>query len=59
MQLLRSLGTVRSSQQGQGHPGDADAEFLEGPAARNGLGHASGQFIESIVHNFSFRFSFQ
>jgi hypothetical protein len=34
---------------------EADAEFFQRPAARNGLGQTLGEFIEFVVHNFSFR----
>src|SRR6185295_14817922 len=33
---------------------EADAEFLQRPAPRDGLGQVLGQFIEFVVHNFSF-----
>src|SRR5262249_1440154 len=56
MQLLRSLGTGRSSQQGQGHAGDADAEFPQRSAPCQGLSHSFGQVIELIVHRFPFGF---
>src|SRR5439155_14628279 len=39
-------------QRGDREAREADAEFLERRAARNGLGQALGQFIELVVHNF-------
>jgi hypothetical protein len=38
----------------QRHGGEADAEFLERPTARNRLGHAFGELIELVVHTFPF-----
>jgi hypothetical protein len=34
----------------QRNAGEADAEFLQRRAARNGLRHALGEFIECVVH---------
>jgi hypothetical protein len=48
------LGFVRQPETGQRHSREADAEFLKRRAARDGLGHAFGQFIEFVVHDFSF-----
>ena len=45
---------VRQPQRGQRNPHDADAEFLQRTAARDGLRQAFGQVIEFVVHNFPF-----
>ncbi|HYV32706.1 MAG TPA: hypothetical protein VEO53_16575 [Candidatus Binatia bacterium] len=45
---------VRHTQQGEREARESEAEFLQRGAARHGLGHAFGQFIEFIVHNFAF-----
>src|SRR5437867_10315683 len=34
--------------------GRSEAEFLQSPAPRDGLGQALGQFIEFVMHNFPF-----
>src|SRR5207253_3714951 len=51
-----SLRLVRQPQGGQRDTHEADAEFLQRPAARDGSGQALGQFIEFVVHNFPFPF---
>jgi hypothetical protein len=45
---------VRQPQQGQREARDAEAEFLQRPSAREGLGQALGQFIELVVQNVPF-----
>jgi hypothetical protein len=50
------LRRVRQSQRGQRDAHEADTELLQRPAARDGLGQAFRQFIESVVHNFAFGF---
>src|SRR5262245_4778985 len=47
------LRLVRQPQRGQSDACNTEAEFLQRPAPRDGLGHALGQFIEFVVHNFS------
>src|SRR5262245_14448510 len=47
---------ARQSEAGQRHAREADAEFLQRSAPRDRLGHALGEFIELVVHVFSFRF---
>jgi hypothetical protein len=47
-------GFVRQPKASQRDPGEADAEFLQRPAPRDGLGHTLGQFIEFLLHNFPF-----
>jgi len=49
-----SLCRARQPQRGQRDTREAEAEFLERPAAGDGLGQALGQFIEFVVHNFPF-----
>jgi hypothetical protein len=49
-----SLRLGSQSQRGEHNSGEADAEFLQRPAARDGLGHSFGQFIEFTAHNFPF-----
>src|SRR5262245_36842455 len=56
---------VRQSQRGQRDSREAETEFLQRPAAGEGLGRALGQFnrcdgaavrrVEFVVHNFTFR----
>jgi hypothetical protein len=48
------FGTVRQSEAGQRHAGEADAEFLHRRAARDRLGQVLGEFIEFVVHTFPF-----
>jgi hypothetical protein len=50
--VLARLRLVGRSQPRQRHARKADAEFLQGVAASDGLGHVPGQFIEFVVHNF-------
>jgi hypothetical protein len=38
----------------QRHASDAEAEFLQRRAARDGLGQALGELIELVVHGFPF-----
>jgi len=45
---------IRQPEAGQRHAGEADAEFLQRCAARDGLGQALGEFIELVVHTFPF-----
>ena len=52
------LRPVGQPEAGQRHAGEADAEFLQRRAARDGLGQALGQFIELVVHNVPFSFGF-
>ena len=47
-----SLCRARQPQRGQRDTREAEAEFLERPAAGDGLGQTLGQFIEFVVHNF-------
>src|ERR1041385_3088175 len=51
---IARLRLVRQPEAGQRHAGEADAEFLQRPAPRDGLGHSFGQFIEFVGHNFPF-----
>jgi hypothetical protein len=48
------LRFVRQAEAGQRHAGKADAEFLQRRAPRDGSSHALGEFIELVVHTFSF-----
>ena len=48
------LSLVRQPQRGESDSRQADAEFLQRPAPRDGLGQALGQFIEFVVHNLPF-----
>ena len=48
------LRAVRQPEAGQRHAREADSEFLQRRAARNGLSQALCQFIELVVHIFSF-----
>jgi len=41
---------------GQRHARETDAKFLQCRAARDRLGQALGEFIEFVVHSFSFVF---
>src|SRR5437773_220748 len=45
------LGLVRQPEQDQRDAREAEAEFLQRPAPRDGLRPALGQFIELVVHN--------
>jgi hypothetical protein len=51
-----NLHLVRKSKPSKGNPGQADTEFLQRAAARDGLSQAFRQFIECIIHNFPFPF---
>jgi hypothetical protein len=44
------FGIIRQPQRGQRDARKAEAEFLQRPAASDGLGQALGQFIEFVVH---------
>ena len=55
--LFGRLRFVREAEAGQRHARHAKAEFFQRLPARNGLGHALGQFIEFVVHSFPFRSS--
>ena len=46
------LCLICQAEAGQRHASEADAEFLQRPASRNGLGQALGEFIELVVHTF-------
>src|SRR5205814_5126668 len=46
---------VRQPEAGECHAGEADAEFLQRRAAGDRLGQVLGEFIELVVHSFSFR----
>ena len=48
------LRLIRQPQRSQHDSREANAEFLQRATARNGLGHAHGQFIEFVFHNFGF-----
>jgi hypothetical protein len=50
------LGGVPQPQRRQRDTREADAEFLQRPAAGDRLGQAFSQFIELVIHNFPFRF---
>src|ERR1051326_6933973 len=52
--FVARLCLVRQPEAGQRHAGKADAEFLQRRAARDGLGEVLGEFIEFVVHGFSF-----
>jgi len=47
------LRTVREAQAGHQRACEGDAEFLQRPAPRDGLGQAFGQLIEFVFHNFA------
>jgi len=49
---------VRQPEASQRHAREADAEFLQRPAASDRLDHGSGHFVEFVVHNFPFGFVF-
>jgi hypothetical protein len=54
-----SLRLVRQAQGGQRETREAEAEFLQRPAARDCLGQTLRYFIELVVHNSPFHwFSF-
>jgi hypothetical protein len=50
------LSLLRQPQRRQREACEADAEFLQRAAPRDGLGQALGQLIEFVVHNFPFVF---
>src|SRR5439155_8511174 len=54
--IVGGIRRVRQPQGGQRDTRETDAEFLQRPAARDGLGQALGQFIEFVVHSFPFVF---
>jgi hypothetical protein len=47
-------GFIRQPKAGQRHTGQADPEFLQRHAARDRLGQVLSEFIELVVHIFSF-----
>jgi len=47
--LFASMSSVRQPKTGQHGAREADAEFLQRAAPRDGLSHALGQFIEFVV----------
>ena len=48
------LGLVCQPEAGQRHAGEANAEFLQCCAARDGLRHTFREFIEFVAHNSAF-----
>jgi len=52
------VGFVSQPQGGEHNTSEADAEFLQHPAPRDGLGQALGRFIEFVVHDFPFVLDF-
>src|SRR5437867_1455528 len=54
----RCSGLIGNPETGQRHAGEAYAEFLQRRATRDRLGHVLGEFIELVVHDFSFDFVF-
>jgi hypothetical protein len=52
--LSGCLRLVCQPEAGQRHAGETDAEFLQRRAARDRLGQALCEFIESVVHTFPF-----
>jgi hypothetical protein len=52
------VGLISQPETGQRHASQADAEFLQRRAPRDRLSHALGEFVEFVVHVFSFRFWF-
>jgi len=48
------LRLVRQPETGQRHAAEADAEFFQRGAPRDGLGEALCQSIEFVVHSFAF-----
>ena len=48
------LCAVLQPEASQRHAGDADAELPQRRATRDRLGHTFGEFIEFVVHCFSF-----
>lgn len=53
--LTACIRFVRQTQRGERYAGDAEAEFLQSPAASQRLRHSFGEFTEFVVHNLSFR----
>jgi hypothetical protein len=51
---LRRRSLVGQSETSQRHARETDAEFLQCPAPRDGLGQALGRYIEFIAHEFPF-----
>jgi len=51
---MAGFDIIRQPDCGQRDTGETEAEFLQCPASRDGLGQALGQFIEFVVHNFPF-----
>lgn len=51
---LVRLCFVRQPKAGQRHSGEADAEFLQRRAPRDGLGQVLCEFIECVAHIFPF-----
>jgi hypothetical protein len=47
-----SFRFVRQTETGQGHTGEADAEFLQRLTPCDRLSHSSRHFIESVLHDF-------
>ena len=52
------LGFVRQPKRREREAREAEADFLQRCAARDGLREALGEFIELVVHNFPFVFWF-
>jgi hypothetical protein len=50
----RCSGLIGKPEGCQRHPSEADAEFLQRAAARDGLGYAFSKFIEFVVHTVPF-----
>jgi hypothetical protein len=50
----RGAPSVCQPEAGQGHSGQANAEFLERLPSAGGLGQSLGQFIEFVTHTFPF-----
>jgi hypothetical protein len=48
------FSAVLQSKPGQRNAGETNTEFLQRPAPRHGLSHSFGQFIEFVIHDFSF-----
>jgi len=51
---VRRFSLVRQAHGGERNTDEANAEFLQRPAPRDGLGQTFGQLIEFVVHNFPF-----
>jgi hypothetical protein len=50
------FGLIRQPEAGQRHAGETEAEPLQRRAARDGMGHVLGEFIEFGIHVFRFVF---